>query len=145
VLPAPTSSAPGASPAAHSTVLYYRNPMDPTATSPVPAKDSMGMDYVPVYARATVGAGDDNAISVSADALRTLGVRTEPVVRGELPAEVRALGMTRYDERAMQEVRVRAEGWIERFPALGSVTPYAEGSCCSRCIPCAWKRRSRNT
>ncbi len=31
-------------------VLFYRNPMDPTITSPVPAKDEMGMDYVPVYA-----------------------------------------------------------------------------------------------
>lgn len=30
--------------------LFYRNPMDPTITSPIPAKDSMGMDYVPVYA-----------------------------------------------------------------------------------------------
>jgi Cu(I)/Ag(I) efflux system membrane fusion protein len=123
----PTSSAPAASPAAHSTILYYRNPMDPRATSPVPAKDSMGMDYVPVYARATVGAGDDNAIRVSADALRTLGVRTEPVLRGKLPAEVRALGVTRYDERAMREVRVRAEGWIERFPALGVGDPVRRG------------------
>jgi Cu(I)/Ag(I) efflux system membrane fusion protein len=32
------------------TILFYRNPMDPTITSPVPAKDEMGMDYVPVYA-----------------------------------------------------------------------------------------------
>lgn len=30
--------------------LYYRNPMNPQVTSPVPAKDEMGMDYVPVYA-----------------------------------------------------------------------------------------------
>ena len=30
--------------------LFYRNPMNPTVTSPVPMKDSMGMDYVPVYA-----------------------------------------------------------------------------------------------
>jgi len=30
--------------------LFYRNPMNPDVTSPVPAKDSMGMDYVPVYA-----------------------------------------------------------------------------------------------
>jgi Cu(I)/Ag(I) efflux system membrane fusion protein len=29
--------------------LFYRNPMNPTVTSPVPAKDNMGMDYVPVY------------------------------------------------------------------------------------------------
>ena len=30
--------------------LFYRNPMNPEITSPVPAKDGMGMDYVPVYA-----------------------------------------------------------------------------------------------
>ncbi len=32
--------------------LYYRNPMDPSVTSPVPMKDSMGMDYIPVYEEA---------------------------------------------------------------------------------------------
>ncbi len=31
-------------------VLFYRNPMNPEVTSPIPVKDSMGMDYVPVYA-----------------------------------------------------------------------------------------------
>ncbi len=31
-------------------VLFYRNPMNPAVTSPVPAKDEMGMDYIPVYA-----------------------------------------------------------------------------------------------
>ncbi len=40
----------GESPASEREILFYRNPMDPTITSPVPAKDEMGMDYVPVYA-----------------------------------------------------------------------------------------------
>ena len=31
-------------------VLHYRNPMGLSDTSPVPKKDSMGMDYIPVYA-----------------------------------------------------------------------------------------------
>ncbi|MDQ6997822.1 MAG: efflux RND transporter periplasmic adaptor subunit [Mariprofundus sp.] len=31
-------------------ILFYRNAMNPTVTSPVPAKDNMGMDYVAVYA-----------------------------------------------------------------------------------------------
>ncbi|MBF0184023.1 MAG: efflux RND transporter periplasmic adaptor subunit [Magnetococcales bacterium] len=31
-------------------ILYYRNPMGLPDTSPVPKKDSMGMDYIPVYA-----------------------------------------------------------------------------------------------
>ncbi len=44
-------------------VLFYRNPMDPTITSPVPAKDEMGMDYVPVYAdEAGPQAGADREI-----------------------------------------------------------------------------------
>ncbi len=30
--------------------LFYRNPMNPQITSPVPAQDNMGMDYIPVYA-----------------------------------------------------------------------------------------------
>lgn len=30
--------------------LFYRNPMNPDVTSPIPVKDSMGMDYIPVYA-----------------------------------------------------------------------------------------------
>jgi Cu(I)/Ag(I) efflux system membrane fusion protein len=34
--------------------LFYRNPMNPSVTSPVPAKDNMGMDYVPVYAEDNV-------------------------------------------------------------------------------------------
>ena len=32
------------------TVLYYRSPMDPGIRSNTPGKDSMGMDFVPVYA-----------------------------------------------------------------------------------------------
>jgi Cu(I)/Ag(I) efflux system membrane fusion protein len=31
-------------------ILYYRNPMGLPDTSPEPKKDSMGMDYIPVYA-----------------------------------------------------------------------------------------------
>ncbi|MBF0272677.1 MAG: efflux RND transporter periplasmic adaptor subunit [Magnetococcales bacterium] len=30
-------------------ILYYRNPMGQPDTSPTPKKDSMGMDYIPVY------------------------------------------------------------------------------------------------
>ncbi len=30
-------------------ILYYRNPMGLADTSPVPKKDWMGMDYIPVY------------------------------------------------------------------------------------------------
>ena len=38
------------SPAAGHKIIYYRNPMGAPDISPVPKKDSMGMDYLPVYA-----------------------------------------------------------------------------------------------
>ena len=42
--PAPVAAAP-----VERKILFYRNPMNPSVTSPVPTKDEMGMDYVPVY------------------------------------------------------------------------------------------------
>ena len=43
-------AAPAASsPSGATRILYYRNPMGLPDTSPVPKKDSMGMDYIPVY------------------------------------------------------------------------------------------------
>src|SRR4029079_5523118 len=37
-------------------VLYYRNPMGLPDTSPVPKKDTIGMDYIPVFADEPVAA-----------------------------------------------------------------------------------------
>ena len=45
-------------------------------TSPVPKKDSMGMDYIPVYADETE---DPNTVKVSLDKVQRIGVRTEKV------------------------------------------------------------------
>ncbi len=46
----PAGEASQASASAERKILFYRNPMNPAITSPVPAKDEMGMDYIPVYA-----------------------------------------------------------------------------------------------
>ncbi len=77
-------------------LLYYRNPMNPQATSPVPMKDSMGMDYGPVYEEAaTEGAGP--TIMVSSEKQQLIGVRTEAVKRITLTKAVRASGKIAYD------------------------------------------------
>ena len=44
------SSALGVTQDSSSDILFYRNPMNAEITSPVPAKDDMGMDYIAVYA-----------------------------------------------------------------------------------------------
>ena len=44
----PTADAPAQPDAGRKKLLYYRNPMGLPDVSPVPKKDPMGMDYVPV-------------------------------------------------------------------------------------------------
>ena len=100
-----TAAAPAA---AARTLLYYRNPMDPNRHSPVPAKDEMGMDYVPVYAEDVGG-----EVRISPAVMNNLGVRTEPVARGSLPRRSEVVGYVQFDERKVQQVRPRAEGWVE--------------------------------
>jgi len=82
--------------------------MDPSRHSPVPAKDEMGMDYVPVYAEDVGG-----EVRISPAVMNNLGVRTEPVVRGSLPRRSEVVGYVQLDERTVQQVRPRAEGWVE--------------------------------
>jgi len=43
------SEAKAADAKAERKIKYYRNPMGLPDTSPAPKKDSMGMDYIPVY------------------------------------------------------------------------------------------------
>lgn len=107
--PSEPSSAAAIAPAAGArTPLYYRNPMDPNRHSPVPAKDEMGMDYVPVYAEDVGG-----EVRISPAVMNNLGVRTEPVARGSLPRSLETVGYVQFDERTVQQVRPRAEGWVE--------------------------------
>lgn len=81
------------------TILYYRSPMDPTATSKAPRKDAMGMDYVPVYAEessqsAVPGQG---TVTVSEERRRQIGMQSAPVKARDLSVVVRATGQVAYD------------------------------------------------
>ena len=92
-------------------VLYYRNPMGLPDTSPVPKKDSMGMDYIPVYAGA---ANDDGAVSVTPGKLQRTGVRTALAVLGPLSTSVRAPGVVALDDRRVSVISLRSDAFIER-------------------------------
>jgi Cu(I)/Ag(I) efflux system membrane fusion protein len=88
--------------------IYYRHPHDPARTSPVPAKDEMGMDYVPVYAQDT-----GTELRISPAVVNNLGVRSTTALRGPLERRAETVGYVSYDDRKIQQVRPRAEGWIE--------------------------------
>ena len=66
-------------------ILYYRHPMDPSVHSDKPAKDDMGMDYIPVYAPDVQGSSSvpgRAAVTIPAARAQILGIRSEPVTAG---------------------------------------------------------------
>ena len=72
-------------------VLYYRNPMRGDVHSPVPAKDEMGMDYIPVYE-------ETSGVVLTPEKKKLLGVKTAVVEKKELKKIIRALGMVGHEE-----------------------------------------------
>ena len=96
-------------------VLYYRNPMGLADTSPVPKKDVMGMDYVPVYENEAKD--ETGTVRISPERIQKLGVRAEQVERRILAQSVRAVGTIQIDETRQTVIAPRFEGWIEKLQA----------------------------
>ncbi|MDG4591249.1 MAG: efflux RND transporter periplasmic adaptor subunit [Defluviicoccus sp.] len=94
--------------------LYYRNPMGLPDTSPVPKKDSMGMDYIPVFAE-DVEAAAQGFVKISPERVQMIGVQSEAASRRNLVRPLRAVGSVQFDERRTYVVSTRYEGWIEKL------------------------------
>ncbi|MEI9983547.1 MAG: efflux RND transporter periplasmic adaptor subunit [Aliidongia sp.] len=97
-------------------ILYYRNPMGLPDTSPKPKKDSMGMDYLPVYVDDAAQGDVPGTVRISPGRLQTLGVRTEAAELRPMAARaVRATGVLQFDERHLATVTTKVPGWIEHL------------------------------
>jgi hypothetical protein len=108
--------APAAAPAAtERQPVKYRHPMNPTIFSDTPAKDDMGMDYIPVYADGDDGASAGPGFTIAPEVVNNLGVRTAAVERGDLTRRIETVGYVDYDERALSHVHLRASGWVENL------------------------------
>lgn len=119
-----TSAANEVTPANGGKILYYRNPMGLSDTSPVPKKDSMGMDYIPVYAGEETS---DGSVKVSLAKVQRLGVRTEPAIMRPMTRTVRAVGTVQIDERRLFAVNTKFEGWIEKLHVNATGQPVRRG------------------
>lgn len=105
-------------PAGENKILFYRHPMNPAVTSPVPAKDEMGMDYVPVYADEGVEAGTVEGfapIAIGEEGLRLAGVQTVAATRDTLSRSIRTVGFVTADETRIRHVHTKIAGWIEKL------------------------------
>ena len=94
-------------------VLYYRNPMGLPDTSPAPKKDTMGMEYIPVYEGDE--ADDGGTVKISPAKVQKLGVQSEPASLRVMTRTVRAVGTVQADERRLSIVNTKFEGWIEKL------------------------------
>jgi len=94
-------------------ILYYRNPMGLPDTSPVPKKDSMNMDYIPVYENEAKE--EPGTVQISPQRIQQLGVQTGVVERRNLAQTVHAVGTIQIDETRQTIIAPRFEGWIEKL------------------------------
>ena len=92
----------------------YRNPMGAPDTSPMPKKDSMGMDYIPVCEDGE-RTQDSGVLKISLDRVQRLGVRTEAVEERPLLRSVRTFASVQYDERRQTVIAPKFGGWIEKL------------------------------
>ncbi|NOJ48205.1 efflux RND transporter periplasmic adaptor subunit [Bradyrhizobium archetypum] len=91
-------------------IKYYRNPMGLPDVSPTPKKDSMGMDYIPVYEGED---NDDGSVKVSPGKIQRTGVKSEPAALRPVRTVVRAPGTIQLDERRISVIAMRAETYLQ--------------------------------
>jgi Cu(I)/Ag(I) efflux system membrane fusion protein len=108
----PPAAPPPQAAAGDRKIKFYRNPMGLADTSEVPKKDSMGMDYVPVYEDED---SDDGTVRLSPGKIQRSGVTTEPATRRAIPAVIRASGSIQLDERRVSVISMRSESWIQQI------------------------------
>jgi membrane fusion protein, copper/silver efflux system len=120
------ATAPAVAQAAQSTpaagarrILFYRSPMDPSVRSDKPSKDSMGMDFLPVYEDETApvpaAVAGRAVVSLTPERRSLLGVRSEAVRQMRIEKSLRTVGRVTQDERRLAHFHTRFEGTVEHL------------------------------
>ena len=97
-------------------IKYYRNPMGLPDISTVPKRDSMGMDYIPVYEGED---SDDGSVKISLGKIQRTGVETVAVGRRHITRTIQAPGVVAIDERRVAVVAPKFDGYVVK---VGDVT-----------------------
>jgi len=101
-------------------ILHYRNPMNPSITSEVPAKDHMGMDYIPVYEEgkntSEPESSAENLVKLSQRDIALSGITSQAVIPRHLFKDIRTVGRIAYDpelykteEELIQAIKTKQE------------------------------------
>lgn len=91
-------------------ILYYRNPMGLPDTSKVPKKDSMGMDYIPVF---DGDQGDASTVKVSLGKLQRTGVKTATAEMASISRRIQVPATVTLDERLVSIISMRTDSFVD--------------------------------
>ena len=110
---APPSGSP---PPGERRILSYRHPMNPSIRSDRPAKDDMGMDFVPVYADEAMAAptvAGRAMVDVPPERRQLLGIRSDEVKVSGAGGVVRTVGRVAVDESRRHHIHAKFPGFVE--------------------------------
>ncbi len=93
--------------------LFYRSPMNPAVTSPVPAKDDMGMDYIPVYADAADSTAPAGTVRIDPVVVQNIGVRTGMAMDRTMSRLITTPARVAFNEETLTMVHSKFSGWAE--------------------------------
>ncbi len=124
--PAPLPTAHARQPSTSRPVLYWANPMNPEIHADHPMKDSMGMNYIPVYATRT-GATPASGLQVDPRTAQNLGVRLITVQQRVLGQALHTVGTVAVDENRIWTATPRYAGWIVRQSVHAVGDPVRQG------------------
>ncbi|WP_064706910.1 efflux RND transporter periplasmic adaptor subunit [Rhizobium bangladeshense] len=105
-------------------ILYYRNPMGLPDTSKVPKKDSMGMDYLPVYEG---DQADASTVKVSRGKLQRTGVKTAVAEMAAISRKVRVPGTVTWDERLVSVISMRTDSFVDEVAGVTTGDRVSQG------------------
>ena len=104
-------------------ILYYRDPQDARYVSDKPGLNpETDNDLEPVYEAPAPG-----TVEISAGKQQLIGVRTEVVQTAAFRQMLRSNGRVALDERRIERVQSRVEGWIEKVFVDFTGAPVAKG------------------
>jgi RND family efflux transporter MFP subunit len=106
-------------------IKYWVSPMDPGYIRDKPGKAPCGMDMVPVYEEAEEQA--PGTIKVSPAAIQSMGVTTTKVQVRPLSRITLAVGMVTFDERNLNVITTKMDGWVERLYVRATGDPIHRG------------------
>ena len=118
------AAAPAPAVTADRKIKFYRNPMGLADTSPGPKKDSMGMDYIPVYEGEDT---DDGSVKLSPGKIQRTGVKSEPAALRVIRTAIRAPGTIQLDERRISVISMRSESWVQKVANVTTGTRVVKG------------------